>query len=143
MNRAVEHVTLSASTHMADRIEAARKAQEPGFHDDIAAFEESKIYIGLNDMDTKSQKCATDSYIAILKRICRSCGVPFSFNVVDGGYIHDDGEYTEEKTIVLSLVNVPHDIVDEIAKESCVLFHQESVLVTVGRIHARRIREAL
>ena len=104
---------------------------------------ESQIYIGLNDSETKQQKLATDRYAAILKEICRDFGVPFSFNVIDGGYIHDNGEYTEEKSIVLTFIDLPQETVDKIAKEVCVLFHQESVLVTTERIRVRSIRERL
>lgn len=104
---------------------------------------ESQIYIGLNDSETKQQKLATDRYAAILKEICRDFGVPFSFNVIDGGYIHDNGEYTEEKSIVLTFIDLPQETVDKIAKEVCVLFHQESVLVTTDRIRVRSIRERL
>lgn len=104
---------------------------------------ESQIYIGLNDSETKQQKLSTDRYAAILKEVCKDFGVPFSFNVIDGGYIHDDGEYTEEKSIVLTFIDLPQETVDEIAKEMCVLFHQESVLVTTDRIRVRSIRERL
>ena len=104
---------------------------------------ESQIYIGLNDSETKQQKLATDRYAAILKEICRDFGVPFSFNVIDGGYIHDNGEYTEEKSIVLTFIDLPQETVDKIAKEVCILFHQESVLVTTDRIRVRSIRERL
>lgn len=136
-------MTSSINADMAGRIESAREAQGPCHHDGAALLEETKVYIGLNDMDTKRQRAATDSYVSILKRICRSCGVSFSFSVMEGGYMHDDGEFTEEKSIVLSFIDVPQEVVDEVAKEACVLFHQESVLVTVGRIYARSIREAL
>ena len=104
---------------------------------------EFQIYIGLNDSETKQQKLATDRSAAMLKEICRDFGVPFSFNVIDGGYIHDDGEYTEEKSIVLTFIDLPQETVDKIAKEVCVLFHQESVLVTTDRIRVRSIRETL
>ena len=104
---------------------------------------ESQIFIGLNDSETKQQKLSTDRYAAILKEVCKDFGAPFSFNVIDGGYIHDDGEYTEEKSIVLTFIDLPQETVDEIAKEMCVLFHQESVLVTTDRIRVRSIRERL
>ena len=58
-------------------------------------------------------------------------------------YIHDNGEYTEEKSIVLTFIDLPQKTVDKIAKEVCILFHQESVLVTTDRIHVRSIRETL
>ena len=106
-------------------------------------IKETQVYIGLNDAETKKQKLATDRYVVILKEICRDFGVPFSFNVIDGGYIHDNGEYTEEKSIVLTFIDLPQKTVDKIAKEVCILFHQESVLVTTDRIHVRSIRETL
>lgn len=108
-----------------------------------ATLEESQVYIGLNDSETREQKLETGYYVSTLKQVCRKFGVPFSFDVVEGGYIHDDGEYTEEKSIALTFIDVPQETVDEIAKEICVTFHQESVLITTDRIHVRSIRETL
>ena len=122
-------------------IDGSRQTLEKALRDMSTTIEESQIYIGLNDSETKQQKLATDRYAAILQEICRDFGVPFSFNVIDGGYIHDDGEYTEEKSIVLTFIDLPQETVDKIAKEVCVLFHQESVLVTTDRIRVRSIRE--
>ena len=124
-------------------IDDSRQTLEKALRDLSTTIEESQIYIGLNDSETKQQKLATDRYVAILKEICRDFGVPFSFNVIDGGYIHDNGEYTEEKSIVLTFIDLPQENVDKIAKEVCVLFHQESVLVTTDRIRVRSIRERL
>lgn len=127
------------SRHMLDTHRALGEA----IRDKASIFEETQVYIGLNDADTREQKLETDRYVAVLKTVCRMYGIPFSFNVVEGGYIHDDGEYTEERSIVLTLIDVPEDTVDEIAKKLCVLFHQESVLVTTDRIHVRSVRETL
>ena len=124
-------------------IDDSRQTLEKALRDLSTTIEESQIYIGLNDSETKQQKLATDRYAAILKEICRDFGVPFSFNVIDGGYIHDNGEYTEEKSIVLTFIDLPQETVDKIAKEVCILFHQESVLVTTDRIRVRSIRERL
>ncbi|MBP3892785.1 MAG: hypothetical protein J6D34_01950 [Atopobiaceae bacterium] len=101
---------------------------------------ETKVYIGLNDADTKRQEHDTSSYISVLKRVCVEHGVPFSFDVINGGYIHDDGEYTEENTIVLTFIDVEKEIIDEIAQDLCADFHQESVLITTGPVHVRMIR---
>lgn len=92
------------------------------------------IYIGLNDQDTKIQKFETSKYISILKNVCISYKVPFSLNVIDGGYIHENGEYTSEKTLVLSLIGIEKNTVEEIAKDLCTFFHQESVMIIVDRI---------
>ncbi len=107
------------------------------------ALEEFKVYIGLNDSETRTQKLETGRYAAILKEICRDFGVPFSIDIQEGGYFHDDGEFTEEKSIVLTFIDIPQETVDKIAKEVCVLFHQESVLVTTEHIHVRSIHETL
>ena len=66
-----------------------------------------------------------------------------SFNVEEGGYVHEDGTYTRENTLVLTLIDADKSIVEEIAKDLCVFFHQESVLITEGRVHAYYISESL
>ena len=91
---------------------------------------ETKIYVGLNDSDTKKQKYETEKYISVLKKVCSSYHVPFSFSLAQGGYMHEDGQYTEELTLVLSMIDVDKELINEIAKDLCVFFHQESVLIT-------------
>ena len=103
----------------------------------------TEIYVGLNDQDTKQQKFETSKYLSILRNICISYKVPFSVNIVEGGYIHESGEYTQETTLVLSLIGVERDVIEEIAKDLCVFFHQESVLITTGDVEAYSISENL
>ena len=55
-----------------------------------------------------------------------SCGI---FQQIDGGYFHEDGRYTEENTLVLTLIEVDEKLVLEIAKDLCAFFNQESVMV--------------
>lgn len=102
---------------------------------------QTQVYIGLNDSETKHQKFDTSRYIELLKRVCVSYGTPFSFDVVSGGYIHDDGQYTEENTIVLTFIDVDQNIIDEIAQDLRTFFHQESILITTSPIRLRMIRE--
>ncbi len=97
---------------------------------------ETKIYVGLNDSETLKQKHETERYIRILKTVCRSYHTPFSFSLAEGGYIHENGNYTQETTLVISLIDVDKTIVGEIAKDLCVFFHQESVMITEGRIRS-------
>ena len=132
--------TINKLSH---QILEARRVQDEVMRSLDTTLEESQVYIGLNDSETKKQKLETDRYVTILKEICRDFGVPFSFDVQEGGYVHDDGEFTEEKSIVLTFIDVPQEIVDKLAREVCVLFHQESVLITTDRIHVRFIREEL
>ena len=102
---------------------------------------ETRIYVGLNDADTKKQEYETARYISILKNVCRSYKVPFSFSLALGGYMHEDGEYTEETTLVISLIDVEKKSVNEIAKDLCVFFNQESVLITDDRVRSYYVNQ--
>ena len=102
--------------------------------DEPLRMTESRIYIGLNDAETKSQKFDTGKYLGILKNVCQSYHVAFSVDIAEGGYYHEDGEYTEETSLILQLINTEKSIVQEIAKDLCAFFHQESVLVTENLI---------
>lgn len=107
-----------------------------------STFPETQVYIGLNDSETKRQEYDTERYVSILKKICIEHGTPFSFDIINGGYIHDDGEYTEEKTIMLTFINVAKETVEEIAQDLCTLFNQESVLITTSLVKAQMVRSA-
>ena len=106
-------------------------------------MKETRIYIGLNDSVTMKQEHDTGLYVSILKDVCKSYHVSFSFSVGQGGYIHDNGEYTQETSLVLSLIDTDSKTVTEIAKDLCVFFHQESVLITENEIKAYYINEKL
>ncbi|MBR0303314.1 MAG: DUF3574 domain-containing protein [Clostridia bacterium] len=96
---------------------------------------ETRIYIGLNDAQTKEQIHETEMYMSVLKHVCRNYHVSFSVTIENGGYFHDDGEYTEETSFILVLINADRKVVNEIAKDLCSFFHQESVLVTENQIN--------
>ena len=101
---------------------------------------QTEIYIGLNDEKTKEQKFDTALYVSILKTVCANYQVPFSFHLLQGGYIHDNGEYTQENTLKLTLLGVDPAVVEEIATDLCVFFHQESVLITTGEVETFSIK---
>ena len=90
------------------------------------------IYIGLNDSETGVQIFDTEKYLGILKNVCRSYRVAFSVHRINGGYFHDDGRYVEENTLALMLIDTPGETVMEIARDLCVFFNQESVMVTTA-----------
>ena len=104
-------------------------------------MKETKIYVGLNDMVTRKQKFGTEKYISILREVCRQYRVPFSFTVSEGGYFHEDGEYTQENSLIVTLIDVDDALTEEIAKDLCAFFHQESVLITEGTGRAFFISE--
>ena len=99
-------------------------------------MQEIKIYVGLNDSKTKDQKFDNAVYISILKKVCYNYHVAFSFNLIEGGYFHEDGAYTQENSLVLTLIDTESDTANEIAQDLCSFFHQESVLMTFSEIKA-------
>ena len=104
---------------------------------------ETKVYVGLNDSVTKQQIFETEKYISVLRNVCLAYGVAFSFDVQEGGYIHENGEYTRETTLVLSLIDTEKEKVHEIAKDLCAFFHQESVLITADSVRTFSVSEQL
>ena len=50
--------------------------------------------------------------------------------------MHENGQYTEELTLIISLIDVERKIINEIARDLCVFFHQESVMITDDRVRA-------
>ena len=120
-------------------IKAALAAQRPGGRpqpDGIGTLQmtETRIYIGLNDAESRKQLYETEKYLDMLKAVCRSYQLAFSVDIEDGGYYHEDGEYVEETSLVLVLINAGRDTVKKIAQDLRTLFHQESVLVTEDSI---------
>ena len=104
-------------------------------------MKEVKIYVGLNDKDTKEQKFDSDKYIRVLKQVCYNYQTPFSFVLQEGGYFHENGDYVQENTIVISFIDIDMDVANEIAKDLCAFFNQESVLVTTGNVEKHFISE--
>ena len=104
---------------------------------------QTTIYVGLNDADTGVQKFSTEKYLGLLKNVCKSYQVAFSVQQISGGYFHEDGRYTEEYTLQLTIMDVPEETVMEIAKDLCVFFHQESVMVTSSPSSVVFVKEKL
>ena len=62
---------------------------------------------------------------------------------MQGGYVHEDGRYVQENSLVLQLIDADRAVVDEIAKDMCAFFHQESVLITEGEVRAYYVKEQI
>lgn len=104
---------------------------------------EITISVGLNDAATKRQEYQTEMYVDIMKHVCQCYHVPFSYIVSEGGYFHENGDFTQEKTLVICLLDPKVGIVDAIARDLCVFFHQESVLITESIVRSYFIKENL
>ena len=104
---------------------------------------ETKIYVGLNDPDSNDQRFNTEKYVGVLENVCANYGVAFSVAMSRGGYFYDSGDYTLENSLVLTLIDTEKSKVDNIARDLCAFFRQESVLITENEINAYYINEAL
>ncbi|MBO4575318.1 MAG: hypothetical protein J5708_08365 [Bacteroidales bacterium] len=104
---------------------------------------ETKIYIGLNDATTKQQKHSTETYVDIMKYVCKSYHVPFAFSINEGGYFHENGDYTQERILLISLMDADKQKAESIAKDLCAFFHQESVMVTESVVSVSFIKDDL
>jgi len=104
---------------------------------------ETRITVGLNDQYTKQQKFHESKYLATLKNICFNYHVAFSLRIENGGYFHENGEYTEETSLVLTLADADPAVAEEIARDLCVFFNQESVMVTKCQAETYFISESI
>ena len=77
-------------------------------------MQEVRIYVGLRDKDSHEQRFDTEKYKSILKDVCRNYHTPFSLQVIEGGYFHDDGTWVEENTLLITLIGIPEETGHEI-----------------------------
>ena len=69
--------------------------------------------MGLKDVATNTQLFENEKYIRVLRNVCYSYKAPFSFNVLEGGYIYESGEYARETSLVLTLIVVEKAVVND------------------------------
>ena len=101
------------------------------------------IYVGLNDSVTGVQKFDTQRYIEVMHHVFRHYQVPFSYHQITGGSFHEDGRFTQENTLEISLIDTDRDTVMNIAKDLCAFFHQESVLVSEAPCSTVFVQESI
>ena len=101
---------------------------------------EYSIYVGLNDQIKNEQLFGTEKYVNILRNVCKSYKVAFSFSIINGGYVYDNGDFAEETTLHIKLLGQTKETVNEIAKDLCTFFNQESVMITHSSVEMYYIR---
>ena len=104
---------------------------------------EARIYVGLRDRESHEQMFDTEKYKSILKNVCKNYQAPFSLQVIEGGYFHDDGSWVDESTLLITLIDTPQKKVYEIARDVCTFFHQESVMITCTPMFHFNLRDGL
>ena len=104
---------------------------------------EARIYVGLRDKFSHEQIFDTEQYKSVLKNVCRSYQAPFSLQIIEGGYFHDDGTWVDENTLLITLIGIPRRTIYEIARDVCTFFRQESVMVTSSQVFNFNVHDAL
>ena len=107
------------------------------------AMVEARIYVGLHDRDSHEQLFDTEKYKSILKNVCKNYQTPFSMQVIEGGYFHDDGSWVDENTLLITLIDTPQKKVYEIARDVCTFFHQETVMITCTPVLRFNVHDSL
>lgn len=92
---------------------------------------------------TRLQQHNTETYVDVMKYVCKSHHVSFSFVITEGGFFHEDGDYIQEQTLVLSLIDADKQVAEAIAMDLCAFFHQESVMITESMVRAYYVRDDL
>ena len=95
---------------------------------------ETSIYIGLNSTRTKQKKYEPEQYTGILKNYCKTHNLSFSMSIEERGYFLENGEFTEEPTMVITLIDTDKQHIPKIAKDLGNLFNQDSVLISENEV---------
>lgn len=88
-----------------------------------------EICVGFSDADTKKQRFSEEVYEKIITNVCKGYNISYSVSKMIGGYIHKDGAFVKENSACLVLIGATDRQVEEIAKDLCAFFNQESVTV--------------
>lgn len=100
-----------------------------GLNEKWAPTSRYQVFVGLNDSSTKTQQFQTEKFQKVLCNVCKAYHIAFSVNELHGGYFHEDGSFVSENSLCLTLIGTEDDIVEEIARDVCTFFNQESVMV--------------
>ena len=92
------------------------------------------IYVGLADRNEYEQKVSFEKASSLVSNVCRNYNMSFSLVLQKGGYFHHNGQFVDETSLAVSLINADKHLVDEVASDLCCFFNQESVMVTCEKI---------
>ena len=95
-----------------------------------------EIIIGLKDKNTYKQMLSTEKFVKIVKSVCKRKYIGYSMHVMEGGYIHRNGTYINEKSLNITFYYITKKQVLEIASILKKLFNQESVIVITTGIES-------
>lgn len=93
------------------------------------------LNVGLNDKDTKIQKLDSIEAYKIVENTLLNNGLSgYTIYQGKGLYKHDNGDITQENTLIIEIIFTTEEIVDKIIKILKQVLNQESVLKQVQEI---------
>ena len=102
-----------------------------------------QILVGLNDKDDDLQRHDTEKYVSVIEYICKNNDIAFSLQLQRGGYCYENGTFTRENSLAVTLLNAKKAQAEMLASELCAMFRQESVLILHDRIGTCYLREEM
>lgn len=93
------------------------------------------LNVGLNDKDTKLQKIDSIEAYKIVENTLLNNGLSgYTIYQGKGLYKHDNGEITQENTLIIEILFTTNEIVDKIIKILKQVLNQESIMKQVQDI---------
>ena len=93
------------------------------------------LNVGLNDKDTKLQKIDSIEAYKIVENTLLNNGLNgYTIYQGKGLYKHDNGEITQENTLIIEVLFATDDIINKIIKILKQVLNQESILKQVQEI---------
>lgn len=93
------------------------------------------LNVGLNDKDTKIQKIDSIEAYKIVENTLLNNGLSgYTIYQGKGLYKHDNGEITQENTLIIEMIFTTEEIVNKIIKILKQVLNQESILKQVQEI---------
>ena len=94
------------------------------------------LYVGLNDKDKKKQLITTANAKKLIKKTLFKNNVEgYTIYMANGLYKHDNGQITQEKTIIIELLYINNNILNIIIQELKKILNQESILKQIQKIN--------
>ena len=88
------------------------------------------LYVGLNDKDTHEQRLIMDRVVSLVIWASNGYKSPITGQSGFGTYYSESGEQVNEKSIVITLVDVSEELAHEIAADLCAFLNQSEVMIT-------------
>lgn len=99
-----------------------------------------KLYVGLNDKDTKKQEIPTEKAMDIICKCLAKQGIyGMTENLENGRYIHKDGTITMEKSWVIEMFFVERVQIINAISDIKTLLNQEAVVLCEKEVKSELI----